>query len=48
MTKYGFNVNKNIINTNYTLIDLPGIYSLSSLSEEEIFELVGELENQKK
>ena len=27
---------KNIINTNYTLIDLPGIYSLSSLSEEEI------------
>lgn len=27
---------KNIINTNYTLIDLPGIYSLSSLSDEEI------------
>ncbi len=26
---------KQIINTNYTLIDLPGIYSLSSLSEEE-------------
>lgn len=25
-----------IINTNYNLIDLPGIYSLSSLSEEEI------------
>lgn len=27
---------KNIINTSYTLIDLPGIYSLSSLSDEEI------------
>lgn len=26
---------KKIIGTNYTLIDLPGIYSLSSLSEEE-------------
>jgi len=27
---------KKIIGTNYTLIDLPGIYSLSSLSEEEV------------
>lgn len=27
---------KKIVGTNYTLIDLPGIYSLSSLSEEEV------------
>ena len=27
---------KKIIGTSYTLIDLPGIYSLSSLSEEEV------------
>ena len=27
---------KKIIGTNYTLVDLPGIYSLSSLSEEEV------------
>ncbi len=27
---------KKIVGTNYTLVDLPGIYSLSSLSEEEV------------